>query len=338
MESLDAQDRDERKASLIRQLLGLPEGASMTAAEQVVRTRVSPDHFQAVAALNKKMHQSGPRFVRSVAEWMGYDTLRSYYPAAQDGRHLIDEYQAGVGDSHELADLFRELAVFAALTNQDQHFRVYAAVIAASTSDTLCRRFHGRAGLSSEVFWNEIAEMRTQADHEQVLGQRAQWVSDVQPLHAAVREPVEENQYRIAFYRVPATVRIYDPVTRTHDIEFNQPHEVERYVVERELTIPWQRAQTGVQLELALGASAGHHPPERYFLTAAQLEQLRRQGTAIHTRIGRWDDIRFYPEYVQAIPGESAVVPDHSLVSIRLTLQAVEIRKLDRSTQLTVYV
>jgi len=113
---------------------------------------------------------------------------------------------------------------------------------------------------------------------------------------------------------------------------------VERYPIDHELSIPWVRAQTGFQLELAIAASSGHHLPERYFLTAAQLSALRDRGSAIHTRVGRWDEIRLYPEFIQPIPGEKTNIPDHSLVSLRVMPQSVHIQKLDPNLRLTVYV
>ncbi len=342
MVEVTAVEVHEKKEYMLRWLLGMPQDTSAEALEQVIRTRIHPELFKTVQYLNDTMKHGGPRFVRSVAEWLGYSELKEVYTIDAETQ-IITWYQAGIGDPKEMSAVFRELAVIGACVSTDLLQKLFTAVIAAKTSDTLFNRFRQRTQIESKIFWEEIAEMRRQADVDQVRGHQPQWVQDVQPMHVGVKELIHPRRpkkgQQIHYYRLPAQVRMFDPVTRVYDIQFHQPVQVERYDVQKELSIPWQHAMTGIQFEVALRDTRyGHHIPERYYLTAQQLEILRSRGTAVHTRIGRHEDIRFYPEYLQSLPGEECQVPDHPLVSLRVTQGAVDIQKLDPKLQLTVFV
>ena len=140
-------------------------------------------------------------------------------------------------------------------------------------------------------------------------------------------------------YRVPATVKVFDAITSRFQVDFADPHPVQRYDVDHALTIPWQRAEQGMQLELALHNPRWRHAiPERYFLTASHLDTIRQRGSAIPTRLGPTHDLQFYPEYVHTLPGEQPPQFSQAFVALRVTNATVEIRKLDPAIELTVFV
>ncbi|MFC1598167.1 hypothetical protein ACFL2M_01400 [Patescibacteria group bacterium] len=333
---------DQLKSELVSWLFGVQRPVSEEATNQIIRTQVDPALYEAVGRLNDLMTDGGPRFTRLVAEWMGYDELAGFFPQAAA---VVRVYQKGADDPELLGQTFRELSVLAAMFNRDILSQLYAAVVAVKTSDNLYNRFHQHQAIPEKIFWQEISDIKTQAT---VAGQEQEshWLTDIQPVHAVVAAegapegvPAGEAQAGTDFYRIPVTLRLFNPVQEKYDVQIHQPSKVERYEVEKEVTIPWERAAKGVQLEISLSDERGlYHLPERYYLTPAQLELIRQRGTEVPTRLGKNGEIRFFPEYIQKLPGEIYHMPEDTLVSLRVTNSAVEIRKKHHNARLTVFV
>ncbi|MFH1426801.1 MAG: hypothetical protein ABIG66_05250 [Candidatus Kerfeldbacteria bacterium] len=325
---LQSDSLDAAKCRLVSWLCGVPEPLDPESADEFIRTVADPSVYKTVQWLNQSMEKGGSRFIRVVAEWMGYNDVVRVFPQTEE---TITAFKTGDGDVGALSQAYREFAVLAALFDEAVLYKLYSAVLSASSSLRLQDMFQLGEVDSVRQFNEKFQYAKKMSELDRVYEREPEWIGEVQPIHVSIRN---EGKH----FRIPAHVRVFDPLLFSHDMLILDPEPVERFDVDPKATIPRNRVQQGMQLELSFPNRIGTYgAPERFFLTKGQMTHLSQKGSAVHTRIGRNDEIRFYPEYTSDDMNNGRIYED-SLASVRVTPQYVEIRKLALEPRLTVFV
>lgn len=334
-------------AALAARLLDIPEPKNTEAIFQVLRVRSHPQFFTAVENMNNAMVELGPSGVRHCIEHIGNEKLIQLFPEAID---LITSYREGSSESELQSNAVRELVLIASFFYQEIFDIFFAVTTAEKTNRTIQNRFqmlstiqeegsHKSQAIDSELFWREYDELQSEAillKQDTQLEPRAS--VEVRPVHVTVRE-----QDQLLDYFLPARVYAYDPIHRFHDVEIGKPQLVDRFEVEKDLTIPLERIQNGLFIQIALPGRYNAYHTYTYHLSIGNVLQIAKKGSAVPTRMGRFDAIRTYPEhfsdhFLTSYDGHANYFPENSIVSLRVTNVAIEVRKIHSDARLTVFV
>jgi hypothetical protein len=324
--NINAAEFDRLKCRLIAWLLHAQPLNDVEAAEQFLRTQIHPKLYESAQQLQTIMQEEGARFVRRVAERVGTDDIGRLFP---DALPYLRAYQRGEGDAHLLSQIFRELAVLAAIVDRPFLEQLSTAVTLQGVVHNVMRKFqqqNGRA-IGADAFW-ETYTLLKRAEGPQPKEHRAQ---ESHPIVVRLKDADP--------YLVNAHVRMVDPVHRQHHVELQDPIMLRQFTVDRTLTVPQDRVQQhGLSLDIAFEEAYGIFThPVRCTITPKDLEQIHARGSAIAAFIGREGDIRLFNEDIDVFPGESHPIPSTHVASIRVTPASVEITRLDRSVRLTVF-
>ncbi len=327
-----AEDLQRLRRRIIARLFSVPEPSSDTAAEQFLRTQFHPKVLQTVEHLYEILRSGGAPMARSLASQLGYSSVQEMFPQASK---YLDLYREGK-HSAQLSELYRELVRYAALTNPEFREKLFAHLYAQKAFQTLQDRFRQLAQSSSsipeELFWEEFKQIQRESEHQKYTEHTPKREQSIQqvvvPVHQAQQQKV---------IGVPGQIRLFDAVHRQHDVVMHAPVELEQYIVDRQVSIPWERVRESLTIECALPDQYGsYHLLQHIELSAAQLQQLRDRGSAVPTTFGNSSDIRVYDEHL-SIPMHQ-VLPDAHIASLRATPTSMEIKKLYSPARLTVFV
>lgn len=322
---------DDLKTELVSWLFSLDAPFELHEAGRFLESRIDPLVYRTVGKLNDRMLGQGARFTRLVAEWMGCDDLLRVFPQLE---RFVRSYEAGEGEIEPMSQAYREVVSLGACVDLDLLHLLYAAVLSVYTSEELARRsLHSGVVEGQDAFNTLYRSLQRCLSAGLVVERVPEWVSEVQPVHIPVRD-----RGVVRYFRLPACIRIFNPLADAYDVVVEEPVQVQRIQVDTHYKMPWSAAHKGIQIEVRFqGADRLMTRPEQFFLTPQQLERLQHRGSAIPVRIGRHGEIRMHREYTTGVLLDEGPDAPTDFVSLRSTPRYLEVYKLLPQVQLTVF-
>lgn len=302
------------------------------AAEQFLRTRVHPELHAGINRLQQLIQKESLAFVRRVVDRVGYDRLIDLYPASAD---IVEKYkQSGTDNRH----LISTALLLAAYFDTEIIHRLVAATMAERTRAQLQERLdiptHSHRWtnvIQPEVFWREVDDiLRSAGEHSALHVGQPTHVEEVEPV--VVHVNAEEGATRP--YRINSRVRLFDAVRHKYDVEVDRPVPAQQYEVDSHISIPIDRAQNGLLIEMSIEHASDWQPgTARLYLKPEEIASLQWRGSAVPIYIGRGQHVELHPELV-----DGADLPNAPLVAIRMRPHSAEIMRLPVCSRLTVSV
>lgn len=334
---------DGLQPAIVAWAFRVPRPYTTLGAEQFLRTQLHPDLYAAVNSLRSAMHSHGPVGIRRIANRIDVPTIATFYRTAddlwvQEAADRVDAYHAG---DTSLADDFAELATMAAVFNDTVLHTLRAAVLATTAEQRWKERWHSvrQSGpVDPHRLLKEWHEVERSAG-EQQSPDEALTDMTITPQYV----DVNQNGTTVT-YRMPASVRLFDSISGRHAVVPNRPHTVTRYEVDKQVSVPWDRAQQGLTLRICVTDDHGHSATENLHLDPRRMAEIAVRGSALPTTVGRFGHIRLHDEFFSAQPfsfspdHDHSTLPDKPVASIRVRRTTVEVKKLHTAAQLTVFV
>lgn len=321
-----AAEFDQFKCRLIGWILQLESTPTLEAADQLLRSRIHPVLYDCAQRLQGIMQHHGPRFVRRVQQRVGTADILRIFPQSFP---YIHAYEQASGETVLRAQMFRDLAVLAAIVDRAFLERLTRAVIIQSVIQDMLHHFEQQNGnhIARDRFWQAFDQLKRA---EQGTPDRI----------TPEAESVVVRVHGDSSYTVGAHVRMVDSLRHAYHVELQHPVLLRNCEVDHILTVPLERAlQHGLLLDIAFEhAYQLYTEPIRCTILTEQLQQIRARGSAVYAYIGRTGEFRLYEEDLEPFPGEVHPLPAGHVAAIRVTPTLAEITRLDRSTRLTVFV
>lgn len=316
-----AADIDALLAAVVGWMFQVQVPRNLVAADQIFRTQVPPPLYASLQRTRGLIQDGGLGFTRQVANSVGYDSIRQLIPAA---RALLDAYEQGSTSPAQLARSFQALSCLAAVIDRQFRYQLTHATLAESAARTLEQRFSNV--YTPDRWQREWAELQG-ASQAPAASQHS---GAVRPLTTAVYNSGHQA------YDMPTRLHMVDSISHRHTIEFLPPIPLTTYIIDSRVTIPWERINNQVLIDIGLTISldgAPVHRRHRIHLDHNRLTEWKAARSAVCTTIGLNGQLRLYPEYFSEAPLQ---LPHSSVASIRAHAKGVDIRKTHPAAVITV--
>lgn len=325
-----AQQIDQLKREFIAWAFQLHDMPSTEAAEQFLRTQVHPELQKGISRLQQLVQGESPAVIRRIAERIGYDELIDRYPLAAN---IVHEYKR---NPFETVEAYVTLLMLVSHFDSEIIHKAVAAVLAERTRAQLQERFdqstHSHKWvnvLHPDVFWKEIQHTLESAGQELRSGDPTH-VEEVEPFVVHVAGKNGELEH----YTVQSRVRVFDAVRHAYDVQVDVPIVAHKYEVEQHVSIPLDKIEYGVQLEMSIDHMSDWEPgTARLHIPPQDIASLQFRGSAVPVYVGQGQHVEMHPEYI-----EGAQLPEAPLVSLRMRTNWLEVQRLSACNRLTVFV